>query len=66
MIEENFSEYNSVDSNEEKGYLGSLVKKGLIYNAYYGEKTYMYCVTELGLNICKELGIDISHIQIFE
>tara|TARA_R110000822_G_scaffold271238_1_gene394019 strand:+ start:228 stop:488 length:261 start_codon:yes stop_codon:yes gene_type:complete len=64
--EDGFSEYTSVDSDSEKGTLGSLVKKQLIYNCYSEiEESYMYCLTEEGVNACNELGISTKHIQFF-
>ena len=66
QIEDGFSEYTSVDSDSEKGTLGSLVKKELIYNCYSEiEESYMYCLTEEGIVICNELGISTKHIQFF-
>lgn len=68
--EDGFSEYTSVDSDSEKGVLGSLVKKGLVYDCYDNgagddSGTYMYCLTAEGLELCKSLEIDVSHIQFF-
>jgi len=66
QIEDGFSEYTSVNSDSEKGTLGSLVKKELIYNCYSEiEKSYMYCLTEEGVKSCNELGISTKHIQFF-
>lgn len=66
QIEDGFSEYTSVDTTTEKGILGSLVKKGLVYNCYPKfEETYMYCLTEEGVKYCNELGISTDHIQFF-
>lgn len=66
QIEDGFSEYTSVDSDSEKGTLGSLVKKELIYNCYSEfEENYMYCLTEQGIEICNQLGISTKHIQFF-
>ena len=65
QIEDGFSEYTSVDSDSEKGTLGSLVKKGLVYNCYSFEETYMYCLTEEGIKSCSQLGICTKHIQFF-
>lgn len=66
QIEDGFSEYTSVDTASEKGILGSLVKKELVYNCYSDyEETYMYCLTEKGVEYCNELGISTSHIQFF-
>ena len=66
QIEDGYSEYTSVDSASEKGILGSLVKKGLVYNCYGEfEETYMYCLTQEGVEYCNELGISTDHIQFF-
>jgi hypothetical protein len=66
QIEDGFSEYTSVHSDSEKGTLGSLVKKELIYNCYSEiEESYMYCLTEEGIEICNELGISTKHIILF-
>ena len=66
QIEDGFSEYTSVDSDSEKGTLGSLVKKELVYNCYSEiEETYMYCLTSKGVETCEELGICTKHIQFF-
>jgi hypothetical protein len=66
QTEDGFSEYTSVDSDSEKGTLGSLVKKELIYNCYSEiESTYMYCLTEDGIQCCNELGISTKHIEFF-
>lgn len=69
QVEDNFSEFTSVDSNEEKGILGSLVKKELIYDCYEGMDSaygmnmgYMYCLTEEGFQVCRDLEIDTDHI----
>jgi hypothetical protein len=66
--EEGHSEYTSVKDCTEKGILGSLVKKGLVYDCYDGVYTnmgYMYCLTTDGVNVCKELGIKTDHIHFF-
>jgi hypothetical protein len=68
QIEENYSEYTSVGSSKEKGTLGSLVKKGLVFNGYEGyekEMGYMFYLTEKGFEACKELGISTAHIVLF-
>jgi hypothetical protein len=63
QVEDNFSEFTSVNSNEEKGILGSLVKKELIYDCYEGmDMGYMYCLTEEGFQVCRDLEIDTDHI----
>ncbi len=66
--EDGHSEYTSVDNATEKGILGSLVKKGLVYDCYdgvYEGLGYMYCLTTKGLEVCNELGINTSHIHFF-
>jgi len=64
QIEDNYSEYDSVSSASEKGILGSLVKKGLVYDARELEagEEYMYCLSEAGFEACAELGISTNHI----
>jgi hypothetical protein len=67
QIEDNFSEYDSVSSPSEKGILGSLVKKGLVYDAREMEQgdDYMYCLTTEGFEKCGELGISTRHIIMY-
>lgn len=66
QIEDGFSEYTSVSSDSEKGALGSLVKKELIYDAYSGmNEGYMYCLTEKGIEMCEELKVSTDHIYFF-
>lgn len=65
QIEDGLSEYTSVNNASEKGILGSLVKKGLVYNCHEGESFYMYCLTTEGIEVCKELGFDTNHIHFF-
>jgi len=67
QIEDGFSEYDSVSSPSEKGVLGSLVKKGLVYDARENENgdDYMYCLTTEGFEACSELGFSTSHIIMF-
>lgn len=63
QTEDGFSEYTSVSDESEKGTLGSLVKKELIYNCYSGMcEGYMYCLTLKGIETCEELGISTNHI----
>jgi hypothetical protein len=67
QIEEGYSEYDSVNSASEKGILGSLVKKGLVYDAreFEAGEEYMYCLSTEGFEMCKQLNISTSHIIIF-
>ncbi len=67
QIEDGFSEYDSVSSPSEKGVLGSLVKKGLVYDARENEigNEYMYCLTPLGFEMCSQLGFSTAHIIMF-
>jgi hypothetical protein len=67
QIEDGYSEYDSVSSPSEKGVLGSLVKKGLVYDAREMEDTneYMYCLTTEGFAMCAELGFSTAHIIMF-
>jgi chromosome segregation and condensation protein ScpB len=64
QMESGYSEYQFVESESEKGTLGSLVKKGLIYDAYENEEgnDYMYCLTDEGLDMCDDLNISTEHI----
>jgi hypothetical protein len=64
QIEDNFSEYTSISTNSEKGLIGSLVKKGLVFNGYGGNEGegYMFYLTEKGFEVCAELNISTSHI----
>lgn len=67
QVEDNFSEYTEVTAPYEKGILGSLVKKGLIYDCYSGgDDGFMFCLTQEGFQICKENNIDTSHIILHE
>lgn len=67
QIEDGYSEYDSVSSPSEKGVLGSLVKKGLVYDAREFEETneYMYCLTVEGFEMCEQLNISTRHIIMF-
>ena len=67
QIEEGYSEYDYVSSPQEKGVLGSLVKKQLVYDAYAWEDgdDFMYCLTQTGFEMCEQLEISTSHIIIF-
>ena len=65
QLQEGLSEYTEVRSSVEKGILGSLVKKELVYNCHEGEKFYMYCLTGNGIEYCKELGFSTEHIHFF-
>ena len=67
QIEDGYSEYDSVSSATEKGILGSLVKKGLVYDARENEagEDYMYCLSEEGFTACANLGISTSHVIMF-
>lgn len=67
QVEDGFSEFNRVSSDSEKGVLGSLVKKKLIYDGYEDEpgNDYMFCLSEAGFEMCKELNISTSHIITF-
>jgi hypothetical protein len=65
QIEDGLSEYTEVSGTSEKGILGSLVKKELVYNCHEGESFYMYCLTTKGLEVCKELGFKTEHIHFF-
>ena len=66
---DNLSTYTQVKNNQEKGLLGSLVKKSLIYNCYGNDYDkvvkYMFCLTQKGFEVCKENNISTSHIEIY-
>lgn len=68
--QDNFSEFTDVKSNEEKGILSSLVKKGLVFNCYGDgfddHVEYMFCLTSKGMKLCEEVGISVSHIEVYE
>ena len=66
QMEDGLSEYTEVSNASEKGILGSLVKKGLVYNCHEGESFYMYCLTTDGLELCKQLGFETQHIHFFD
>lgn len=67
QIEEGYSEYDYVSSPQEKGVLGSLVKKQMVYDARAFEDgdDFMYCLSETGFEMCEQLEISTSHIIIF-
>jgi hypothetical protein len=67
QMEDGYSEYDYVSSPQEKGVLGSLVKKELVYDSYEFEegKRFMYCLTHQGFEVCEELQISTSHIIMF-
>lgn len=63
QTEDNYSGFQEVCGNQEKGVLGSLIKKGLVYDAYEGmDMGYMFCLTEQGFETCKSIGISTDHI----
>ena len=64
---DNHSEFTYVNSNSEKGVLSSLIKKELVFNTHddLEEDFFMYCLTEKGIQICQELKINTSHIEIY-
>jgi hypothetical protein len=68
QIEDNYSEYTEVTAPYEKGILGSLVKKGLIYDCYSGGSGdgFMFCLTDEGFEVCKENNIDTTHIHLHD
>lgn len=59
-----------VETNEEKGLIGSLIKKELIYDSYEGYSfgknwqfsKYSFCCTMEGINILSENGFDVSDL----
>jgi hypothetical protein len=59
-----------VETNEEKGLIGSLVKKELIYDSYEGYtfgknwqfSKYSFCCTMNGIQVLSENGFDVSHL----
>jgi hypothetical protein len=60
-----------VETNEQKGLIGSLVKKGLIYDSFegynfspnYQYNKYSFCCTMEGINILSENGFNVSHLM---
>ena len=61
----------TVETNQEKGLIGSLVKKGLVYDSYEGDvfspnwqfNTYSFCCTNDGIEILNINGFDTSHLK---
>ena len=59
-----------VETNEEKGLIGSLVKKELVFDAFQGDvfaknwqfSKYSFCCTMEGINILSENGFDVSDL----
>jgi hypothetical protein len=62
QIEDNYSEYTSINKPYEVTILKSLIKKGYIYDCYDNDTEFMYCLTEEGFVECKKLNIDTNHI----
>ena len=60
-----------VETNEEKGLIGSLVKKELVYDSYEGDtfsknwqfSKYSFCCTNEGIEVLNINGIDTSHLK---
>ena len=60
-----------VETNEEKGLIGSLVKKELVYDSYEGDtfgknwqfSKYSFCCTMDGINILSKNGFNVSHLM---
>jgi hypothetical protein len=49
---------------QEKGVVGSMVKKGLLYDCadYPYDSHPRWVLSQTGLDMCNRLGIDLSHI----
>jgi len=62
-----------VETNEQKGVIGSLVKKELIYDSYEGDvftknyqfNKYSFCCTNEGIVTLENNGFDTSHLKIY-
>ncbi len=60
-----------VETNEEKGLIGSLIKKELIYDSYEGDtfgknwqfSKYSFCCTMEGINLLSENGVNVSNLM---
>lgn len=70
MNEEGMSEFTvggEMDSDmsaSDKGTLGSLVKKELVYDCYDAEEAgyQMYCLSLKGEKVCVELGVELDFV----
>jgi hypothetical protein len=68
QLEEGMSEFtvggegDGVMSAEDKGTLGSLVKKGLVYDCYDAEEAgyQMYCLSLNGEKECVKMGVELD------
>jgi len=62
-----------VETNEEKGLIGSLVKKDLVFDAFEGDvfsknwqfTKYSFCCTNEGILVLELNGFDTSHLKIY-
>lgn len=62
-----------VETNEEKGVIGSLVKKELVYDSYEGDtfgknwqfSKYSFCCTKKGIEVLNINGFNTSHLQVY-
>lgn len=62
-----------VETDEQKGLIGSLVKKELVYDSYEGENfgkmwqfnRYSFCCTDDGIKVLEENGFDTSHLKYY-
>jgi hypothetical protein len=62
-----------VESNEEKGLIGSLVKKDLVFDAFEGDvfsknwqfNKYSFCCTSEGIATLELNGFDTSHLKTY-
>ncbi len=59
-----------VETNEQKGLIGSLVKKELVYDSYKGDtfgknwqfSKYSFCCTINGIQVLSQNGFDVSDL----
>ncbi len=60
-----------VENDEQKGLIGSLVKKELVYDSYEGQKfanlngyeKYSFCCTDDGIKLLEDNNIDTSDLK---
>jgi hypothetical protein len=78
MLHDIYNEQNTdscgnykVETNEQKGLIGSLVKKDLVYDAFEGDNfgknwqfsKYSFCCTMEGINLLSKNGFNVSHLM---
>jgi hypothetical protein len=60
-----------VQTNEDKGLIGSLVKKDLVFDAFEGDTfgknwqftKYSFCCSMDGINVLSANGFNVSHLM---